>query len=72
MEFASKYDKLNMKCFACSKSNHLSVKCRSLHYLPDLEKLVKSAHFHNAERESFNRKFKKSNIKHSLAHLKAI
>lgn len=55
------YSDINKKCFCCKKCIHIIEECPKLHYVPDIERIIKKINFPKfIKRYPFQRRWKKS------------
>ena len=62
------YSCINKTCFSCNQGNHIVEECPKLHYMPNIERIIKKYNFpQNNERKSFSRMKKyKTNSLHLM------
>lgn len=63
LEFYNDYSTINKKCFGCRQFNHIIEECPKLHYVPNVEKIIKQYNFSlgDIDRRLYNRRKKKNN-----------
>ena len=59
--FYNDYSSINKKCFSCQQFNHIIEECPKLHFVPNIEKIIKTYNFPIMnERAEYSRNSKKS------------
>lgn len=54
--FYNDYSSINKKCFSCQQFNHIIEECPKLHFVPNIEKIIKTYNYpHLSERADFQR-----------------
>lgn len=60
--FYNDYSSINKKCFSCQQFNHIIEECPKLHFVPNVEKIVKQNNYPHLNERSFHNRTKKKSI----------